>query len=179
MSKQSVDTAGDSFFPEDDYQVPDESNYMKFVDGDNHFRVLSNAVVGYEYWNLKDEVVRSKEQFSPAPSDIKPNKDGSAGKVQHFWAFVVWNYEGKGKIQILEVKQKGVMKYMQSLIKNPAWGSPKGYDLVINRTGSGLATEYTYVANPHKELDEAIATAFASSKINLDALFTGGDPFEG
>lgn len=179
MAKQSVASASDSFFPEDDYSVPDESNYMKFNDGDNRFRVLSKAVVGYEYWNLKGDVVRSKEQFSPAPSDIKPNQDGSAGKVQHFWAFVVWNYEGRGKVQILEIKQKGIMKYMEGLIKNPAWGSPKGYDIVINKSGSGLLTEYTNVANPHKELDADIVTAFEATNINLDNLFVGKDPFEG
>lgn len=166
------------FFPDEDYEIPESSNYMQFKEGDNKFRVLSNAIVGYEYWNLKDEVVRQKEEFSPAPTDIKPNKDGKAGKVAHFWAFVVWNYDAK-KVQILEVKQKGLMKYMQGLMKNPEWGSVKGYSISVNKTGSGFSTEYTFVANPHSPLDADIKASYEAMKINLDALYDGKDPFEG
>lgn len=166
------------FFPDEDYEIPESSNYMSFKEGDNTFRVLSNAIVGFEYWNLKDEAVRQKEEFSPTPTDIKPNKDGKPGKVAHFWAFVVYNYDAK-KVQILEVKQKGLMKYMQGLMKNPAWGSVKGYDIVVNKTGSGFSTEYTFVANPHSPVDEEVAAQYAGMKINLEALYTGGDPFEG
>lgn len=166
------------FFPDEDYEIPESSNYMTLKEGDNTFRVLSNAIVGWEYWNLKDEVIRSKEEFSPTPTDIKPNKDGKPGKVLHFWAFVVYNYDAK-KVQILEVKQKGLMKYVQGLIKNPAWGSPKAYDIVVSKTGAGFATEYTFVANPHSALDPEIIASYSAMKINLDALFEGKDPFEG
>jgi len=177
MSKAQA-TKADSFFPDEDYTIPESSNYMSFKEGDNKFRVLSNAIVGWEYWTVNDEVKRQKEDFSPPPTDIKPNKDGKPGKVQHFWAFVVYNYDAK-KVQILEVKQKGLMKYMQGLLANPAWGSVKGYDLVVNKTGSGFSTEYTFVANPHSELDPEIAKVYAAAKINLEALFEGKDPFEG
>ena len=34
----------DNFFPTSDYKVPTTSNYMKFVEGKNKFRVLSSAM---------------------------------------------------------------------------------------------------------------------------------------
>lgn len=163
------------FFPESDYKIPETSNYMKFKEGDNTFRVLSSAITGWEYWNTNNKPVRRKETWNTVPDDIKTESDGSI-RINHFWAFVVWNYEAK-KIQILEVTQKGVMKYMQGLIKNPKWGNPKGYDITVTRNGSGFDTEYTCVASPHSPIEENIQTQYGSMKINLEALYDGGDPF--
>lgn len=165
----------DNFFPEDDYKLPETSNYMKFKEGDNTFRVLSSAIVGWEYWNTDNKPIRRKEGWNTVPDDIKTEKDGSV-KITHFWAFVVYNYEAK-KIQILELTQKGIMKYIQGLVKNPKWGDPKKYDITVNRSGSGLDTEYTCTANPHSEIDKEITKQYEDMKIDLGALFEGNDPF--
>lgn len=165
----------DDFFPEADYKLPVTSNYMKFKDGDNTFRVLSSAIVGFEYWNTDNKPVRSKEAWDTMPEDIKMDKGGNT-RINHFWAFVVYNYEAK-RVQILELTQKGIMTYMQNLIKNPKWGHPRNYDLTITRTGSGFDTEYTCVANPPSTVDNNILETYHSRKINLEALFDGGDPF--
>ena len=61
----------DNFFPTEDYKVPDISNYMKFVEGENPFRVLSSAIVGYVYFTKDNKPVRSKEVFESTPEDIK------------------------------------------------------------------------------------------------------------
>lgn len=161
----------DNFFPTDDYKMPVTSNYMKFVEGDNSFRVLSSAIVGYEYFNTDNKPVRSALPFDELPDDLK--KDG---RINHFWAFVVWNYEAK-KVQILELTQKGIMKTMQSYIKNPNWGNPKEYDFIVTRTGSGLDTEYAVTVNPKKEMSDEVKKAYESRVINLDKLFAGEDPF--
>jgi len=165
----------DSFFPDSDYQIPETSNYMRFVEGDNKFRVLSSAIVGWEYWNTNNKPVRKPENWDVVPEDIKTEKDGST-RINHFWAFVVYNYNTK-KIQILEVTQKGIMKYIKGLTKNIKWGNPKGYDITVNRTGSGFDTEYTFIADPHSEIDPKIIERFEKTHINLDALFEGLDPF--
>lgn len=159
----------------DDYKIPETSNYMKFKEGDNTFRVLSSAITGWQYWNEDNKPVRRKESWNTVPSDIKTEKDGSV-KINHFWAFVVWNYEAK-KIQILELTQKGIMKYIQGLTKNAKWGNPKGYDITVNRTGSGLDTEYTCMANPHSEVEKEVVKTYESMGINLEALYEGKDPF--
>ena len=35
-----------NFFNDTDYEIPETSNYMKFQEGDNKFRVLSSAITG-------------------------------------------------------------------------------------------------------------------------------------
>lgn len=154
------------------YEVPaSPSNYMKFVEGENTFRVLSSAIVGYEYFNKDNKPVRSKEAFEDTPSDIK--KDG---KIKPFWAFIVWNYTAK-QIQVLELTQKGIMNSIKALVDNKKWGNPKEYDITINRIGEGLDTEYSTMPNPHSEIEGSIAEAFMGKTINLEALYEGKDPF--
>jgi hypothetical protein len=165
----------DDFFPESNYEIPTTSNYMKFSEGDNTFRVLSSAIVGWEYWNTDNKPIRKKEGWNTVPDDIKTDKDGGV-KINHFWAFVVYNYEAK-KIQVLELTQKGIMKYIQGLTKNPKWGNPKGYDITVNRTGSGFDTEYICTANPPSEVEIKITEQYEKMNIKLESLFEGGDPF--
>lgn len=159
------------FFPTEDYKIPSTSNYMKFLDGENSFRVLSSAIVGYEYFNRENKPIRSKVPFDELPEDIK--KDG---RINHFWAFVVWNYNEK-KVQVLELTQKGIMKTMQAYIKNPKWGNPREYDFIVNRTGNGLDTEYAVTVNPKSVMDEMMVAGLKNTKVNLDNLFEGKDPF--
>ena len=159
-----------SFF-ENDYKLPSTDNYMKFREGENTFRVLSSAIVGYEYFTKENKPVRSKWPFDETPNI----KDG--GDVKHFWAFAVWNYADE-RVQVLELTQKSIMQNMKALIDNKRWGNPQGYDITVSRTGNGLNTEYTLMANPHSVLEEHIAEAWAKSKIDLTELYTGGDPFK-
>lgn len=160
------------FFPTADYTIPDTSNYMKMKsEGAHKFRVLSSAIVGFEYFNRENNPVRSRVPFDETPG-IKTD-----GKVNHFWAFVVWNYNSK-RIQIFEVNQKTIQTQMKNYIQNADWGNPKGYDITINRKGMGKNdTEYTVMPSPHKPLDLDIAAKFQASKIDLEALFEGADPF--
>lgn len=156
------------------YEIPKSpSGYMKFDLGLNSIRILSSAVVGYEYFNNENKPVRSKEPFEDMPTDIK--KDG---KIKPFWAFVVWNYQTKS-VQILELTQKSIMSVIKALVDNPKWGDPKMYDIAITKSGEGLETEYiTQGEPPIAEPSEEIKSAYAKKPINLEALFTGEDPFK-
>ena len=162
------------FFPEG-YKAP-QGNYMKLQDGENTFRVLSLAVVGWEYWNAENKPVRSKTQIMGIPEDIR-YEDGKPSPIKHFWAFCVWNYEA-GRVQILEITQSTIQTAIKSYIGNKRWGSPKGYDLTVTRSGSGFDTEYVVMANPHSPLLKEAEEEYKARKINLDALFTGADPFD-
>ena len=51
-----------SFLP-DNYSEPVESNYMSFEEGDNTFRVLDKATVGWEYW--KETIIEGKKVNRP------------------------------------------------------------------------------------------------------------------
>jgi hypothetical protein len=156
----------EDFLPED-YEVPQTGgNYMKFKEGANRFRILSRPVIGFETW--EDKVVTRYRMKDPkCPKDAK-----------HFWALVVYNYDDEA-IQVLTITQKGIMNSLTSLAKDPDWGTPMNYDIVVTRSGKNLDTEYTVNPKPAKELDSGIVKAYQDMKINLDALFTNEDPFNG
>ena len=164
-----------SFLPTTYTKIPTSSNYLKFQDGDNNFRVLSSAVVGYQYWNIERKPVRARENWNFIPADMQFDENGGF-KINHFWAFTVWNYDEQ-KIQILEVTQKQIMKALKALVDNAKWGDPKGYDITITRSGKGFDTEYIVQPSPHSPLDEKVAKLYAETNINLEALFDGNDPF--
>lgn len=156
-----------TFLP-DNYKSP-EGNYMKLLEGENTFRVLSSAIVGYEYWNTDNKPVRSKKEFVSTPKDIRL-EDGKPTPIKHFWAFLVYNYRAE-KQQILEITQVSIQASIKALVQNPKWGDPKGYDITVTRSGSGYDTEYTTMPNPHSQLEvEPI-------NVNLNALYEGADPF--
>lgn len=162
----------DNFFPEADYSPADTSKYTKFPIGDIKVRALSSAIVGYEYFDNENKVHRSKEPFEETP-DIKQNES-----VKEFWAFIVYNYTTK-RIQIMEINKKSMMDQVMNYIKNPDWGSPKGYDITINRKGSTKNdTKYTIVASPHNAVDPSILEQLSKTKIDLTELYVGGDPFK-
>ena len=164
-----------NFFPNEDYKLPVSSNYMRFLEGENTFRVLSSAIVGWEYWTTDNKPVRSQEPPEGIPDNIKYEKDGKY-RINHFWAFVVWNYEAR-KIQILQLTQKSIMEVIEGLVKNPKWGHPQGYDITITRSGSGFDTKYSTIPNPKEPIDDFILSENEEMKINLDALYANGDPF--
>ena len=148
---------------------------MRLQDGDNIFRVLSSAITGYEYWTNESKPIRSKVPFENTPN-IKV-VDGKPQKVKHFWAFIVWNYATKN-VEILELTQSTIMSAMTNLIADADWGSPKGYDIKVTRSGQGIETEYAVSPKPHKDTDPDILMAYADKKINLNALYEGANPFE-
>lgn len=160
------------FFPQADYEIPQTSNYLKLTEGEHTFRVLSSAIVGSAYFTKDNKPVHSRKPFDETPEDIE-----AGGRINHFWAFVVWNYEAK-RIQILEVSQKSIQTQMKALIDNTKWGNPKNYDVTITRKGSTMNdTKYTVMPNPHTPVEDEIALAFTKAKVNLEALYDGADPF--
>ena len=160
------------FFPTEDYKIPETSNYMKLTEGEHTFRVVSSAITGFEYFNKENKPIRSREPFEEVPNDIK--KDG---RINHFWAFIIWNYDAK-RLQIMEITQKTIMTPLKALIDNPKWGSPKNYDITITRKGTTINdTEYAVMPNPHTELSDDIKTLYIGSNIKLQNLYDGADPF--
>lgn len=153
-----------------DYQAP-EGNYFKLQLGENTFRVLSSAIVGWEYWNTDNKPVRSKTAFMNTPADIR-QENGKPTAVKFFWAFVVYSHRA-GKAQIMEITQSSIQQAISGLVKNAKWGDPKEYDITITRTGSGLDTEYQVVPNPK----ESMPIDLLIPNVKLEALYSGDDPF--
>lgn len=163
------------FLPKD-YEVPASGgNYMKFVKGENRFRILSTPILGFVWWNEVggERKPRRVKMGTPIPTNEVDDPDD----IKHFWAMVVHNYEGN-KIQILEVTQKGIQKTLRSLSADKDWGSPVGtYDIVVTRSGDGLETKYEVLPKPAKPLDPGVKVAYEAMNINLEELFRNGDPF--
>jgi len=173
-----------TFLP-DGYKEPVTDNYMKFLDGENHFRVLSSAIVGIEFWkeetNKEGEKVRKpvRRRMTEAitPDEIGVDKNGEPEKMKHFWAFVVYNRDAE-RIQILEITQKTIQRAIKTLAGNTKWGDPQEYDIVVTRSGEKFETEYVVQPDPKEKIDEAIVNEYKAMNINLEALFDGDDPFK-
>lgn len=166
------------------YKEPNTNKYMKFVDGQNTFRVLSKAIVGNEFWKeieKEDGTIgrtpirrRMSEQINN--DEIGTKKDGSPDFPKHFWAFVVYNWNDDA-IQILEITQSGIRLAIKALVDNSKWGDPKEYNIVVTRIGEGFETKYNVQPEPKEKLDKEIVERYEKMNINLEELFNGGDPF--
>jgi hypothetical protein len=147
---------------------------MKFQEGANKFRILSEPIFGYEGFieeNDKPIPVRSKNLNDIADMDWKVG-----GEPKYFWALVVWDYKDKA-VKILEIKQKTILRAIFDYEKNEEWGDTRKYDLTVTRTGEKLDTSYTIMASPHKPLSAEIKEAYEAESINLNALYDNGNPF--
>lgn len=161
-----------NYFLPPDYQPPETANdsYMKLEDGENLIRILSSPVLGWEDWDENKHPVRFK-------FDKKPDKSiCEARPIRHSWSFIVWNYNKK-KIQILHICQATIRNAICYLCNNEKWGNPCNYDIFIDRKGIGQRTKYQVSPRPKEPLSEYIMEEFYRKPCNLEALFTGGDPF--
>jgi hypothetical protein len=158
-------TTKSDFLPAD-YEAPkSDGKFAKLKEGNNKFRILSTPLIGWEYWTTDRKPVRSATMWNhiPADADIS-GKNGWDPK--HFWCFVVWNLD-IGKLQILEITQKGIREILQSLIENEDWGDPREYSINIKRVGKDLLTKYTVEPSPHKKTPAAVLKAFEEANIDL------------
>lgn len=163
----------------ENYSVPEtQSNYMKFQKGDNKFRVLSTAIVGWEYWNKDNKPVRTREYPEKYPTeDARIDTDGRASECKHFIAMVVWNYTAE-KVQILEITQKKIQRALSSYAMDEDMGDIQDYDIKVTKTGEGLKTEYEVRPLQAKPLDPKIKQTYEEmDTIRLEELYRGGDPF--
>jgi hypothetical protein len=164
------------------YETPEsEQRYMELAEGTNTFRILSPAIVGYEWWVDTGDGgrvpirVRTAEEV---PTEVR-NAASSRAKAKHFWAFVVYNYQTQ-TIQVLELKQQTIMRAIEAFAKNPTWGNPMQYDLIVEKVKTGSRdrdVEYNVIPEPPTPLDPGIAELAQQVPVRLDALYNGEDPF--
>lgn len=162
----------ENFLPQG-YEAPQTGGrYLKFAQGANKFRILGNAILGWEDW-IDNKPVRSIF----AGPDSKPKAHDQKRSVKHFWAFPVWNYK-TSQIEILEITQRSIQDNIQALFKDTAWGSPFKYDITVTKSGEDLETKYATMPAPPSPISEEIKAEFDKTPIDLSALFSGGDPFD-
>ena len=158
-----------------DYETPKKpSNYMRWEEGKNKFRILSDVIVGYEWWIETPDGGRKPLRCRPEDAH---KHDAPEGDLKHFWAMVVWNYDTE-RIQILEITQGSIQDELYGYENNPDWGDLKNYDITVTRTGKKIFdTKYTVQPSPPKAADKGLLEAYKNMTINLEALYDGDDPF--
>jgi hypothetical protein len=168
----------------DDYREPkQESNYLNLsAEGDYTIRILSEPIMGYEYWKTiegKKKPIRKgiDEKINSEELEVDP-KSGEFKLPVFFWAMKVYSWEND-RVMVWVVKQAKIRKPLEAYARNKAWGDPANYDIVVTRTGLGFNdTDYQVVANPPiAPLDKDLKAKCDAISVNLDALFSGGDPF--
>lgn len=166
-----------------DFEIKEgQGSYMKLAQGENRFRILSDAIDGFLYWlDANDNLVPRGEMGGKGSKPIRVRSldeamektPGSQYDSKQFVAFVVYNYSEEA-VQILELTQKSLIQSLQGLYRSEDWGDPKEYDIVIERKGEKLETEYAVRPIPPKKFIKEVGDV---SKINLGALYESGDPF--
>jgi len=155
-------------------------NYVRLVQGENKFRIIGSTedkptpgfISGMVGWGNNEEGKRKPTRYeigTPAPMSFDE-------KPKEFFAMIVWSY-AESKLMILEIAQAGLKDKIIELSEDADWGDPRKYDVSIVRNGEGLDTSYVMTPKPMKPRSQEINDAVSSMKINLLALFEGGDPF--
>lgn len=166
------------FLPKN-YETPaGSSNFFKLEEGDNRFRIMSEAVVGWEGWkdnkpfrrkgvekNIEDNEVDIDQKFSKKP------------KINHFWAFIVWDYEAK-VLKMFTLTQKTIMKAIDGLVNDEDWGDPKNYDISIEKTVKGQRTTYSVKAYPPKKVAKELSDAMRDTELDVEDVFRETDDEE-
>lgn len=152
------------------YEMPESTkwNYFKVSNEKQKIRILSSAIIGWVDWNDK-KPVRTKTKPNTNFDDSRPAK--------HFRAFVIWNYN-KEELQVWEVTQNTIREQLTTFI-NWEWGNPKGYDIVVWKEGEKMETKYFLSTTPHwiKEVDLDIELKYKEANVDLNELYSGGNPF--
>jgi len=159
------------------------SSFFKPEAGQTEILIVGDAVTGYQYWKEGDGgVVRSKEVFAEPLDGVRMKEitDKKTGvkstvpeKQQFFWAIPLYNFKTKS-YELWQVTQKGIRDELVKLQNNTNWGDPTGkYTITIDKSGEGLKTEYSVMANPVNTDDrrQELATIMAAFPgMDIDAI---------
>jgi len=162
------------------------SDYLKINPDEKHrIRIMGTSkdpatfVQGWEAWPGGDDNRPRREPY------VKGQKEASKelrdldrdGKPKLFWFFTVW-HEDDEKPMVYEVTQSTIKNAIMTYANNPAWGDPCNYILEIGRTGTGMETVYTVIAEPPVEAPaKAVTDAMTAAAIDLRVVFKDDNPF--
>ena len=159
------------------------SDYLKIGPDEKHrIRIMGTSkdpatfIQGWEAWGEDNKPHRMPYVLNqPCPKELRDLDRDNKPKL--FWMFTVWHV-GEEKPMVFEVTQSTIKTPILAHAKNPAWGDPSHYVLEIGRTGSGLETEYTVIAEPPSEPPpKAVTDAMEAAMIDLRVVFDDGNPF--
>jgi hypothetical protein len=153
-------------------------SYLKKDKDKVKIRILSDFIQGKSVWGKKDDrpfPFRFRIGHNVPVSCIGVNKEGEPNRVQTFIAAVVYNYTTK-QVEVFETTKRTIIDAIYDMEQDEDWGDSKGYDMTIARSGEGFSdTKYSLL--PSNKAPFALRVAWKS--VNLEALYDGGNPFEG
>lgn len=173
-------------FTPDKFAESQVGNYMKFEDGQNRIRILEKPITGYVYWeDAEGNLVPKNEMAGKGGKPVRVKSwegltNAQRGAMKGFAAMVVWNYKAE-KVQILEIKQVGIMNALEALSLSKSWGDVTTFDIVITKTRTGINptdVEYSVMPEPKEPISKEIKKAYKEANIDLKALYRGADPFK-
>lgn len=146
-----------TFLPKDYELKENGSDFMKFEEGDNKFRILTQATIFMEGWKDGKPFRRAGATASISPDEVdldyKYSADGKP-KISEGWAFYVYSHKDE-KVMLLSITQQSIKKEIMKYASDEEWGTPTEYDITVTRTTSGPKTTYSVKPSPAKPLAKA------------------------
>ena len=161
-------STNEAFIPNDYEQPKSGGGYTKLETGENRFRLLSSPLFLWSEWRDGKPIRHAYDR------NKKPAKGGGQkDSVKHAWGLVVWNYKTE-QIEIFELDKQDVIASLTKHAQDADWGHPKHYDVIVTKTGSGMETEYSFLAKPKKKASQQIIDAFIENPVDLSKLLVEG-----
>ena len=124
---------------------------------------------------IRDRHREPYELGKPCSKELKDIDRNASPKL--FWMFTVYHVDEE-RAKVFAVTQRTIKDPILAYSKNPKWGDPRSYIIEIGRTGSGMETEYTVIAEPPIEPpDQKIIDIMNEAAIDLRVIFDDGNPF--
>jgi hypothetical protein len=158
------------------------SDYTALQLGENRLRIVSEKVIhGWTYFTEDGQRVHLREEPKGKPANMRLKGKFGDEKVKLFWAATVYNYDTK-QVELFKFEQAGIQNGLKTLAADPDWGMPNEYSIKVYKKVEKVKgedkTSYSVVPGKVAALTDEVKTAVAAKPVNLDALFTGGNPFD-
>ena len=159
------------------------SDYLKIKENEKHrIRIMGTSkdpatfIQGWEAWDQDNKPHREPYELGkPCSKQLKDIDRNASPKL--FWMFTVYHVDEE-RAKVFQVTQRTIKDPILAYSKNPKWGDPRSYIIEIGRTGSGMETEYTVIAEPPIEPpDQKIIDVMNEAAIDLRVIFGDGNPF--
>ena len=159
------------------------SDYLKIKENEKHrIRIMGTKedpatfIQGWEAWGDDNKPHREiYELGKPCSKELKDmDRDG---KPKLFWMFTVYHVDEE-RAKVFEVTQQTIKDPILAYARNPKWGDPKNYIIEISRTGTGMETVYSVIAEPPIEPPkQKVMDVMNEAAIDLSVIFDDGNPF--
>ena len=159
------------------------SDYLRIKENEKHrIRIMGTSkdpttfIQGWEAWDQDNKPHREPYELGkPCSKQLKDIDRNANPKL--FWMFTVYHVDEE-RAKVFEVTQRTIKDPILAYSKNLKWGDLRNYVIEIGRTGSGMETEYTVIAEPPiEEPDQKIVDIMNEAAIDLRVIFGDGNPF--